>query len=240
MKETFERIPDNFLVGLGKRLRRPLNRWLHNQSAIGAGPFFDENALPGIGLLSDNWEAIRSEAETLLANRAEIPPLGRISPDHRRIARDSSWKSFFLCGYGYKFQANRAKCPATAAVLDRIPGIVVAFFSIFEPGTHVPEHYGMTKALLNVHLGLIVPAGSERCEIRVRDEVRHWSPGRLLIFDETYNHEAWNLTGEPRVVLFLHVRRPMRWAGRLASNLFLAAVRRTTIVQDARRALDAG
>ena len=196
--------------------------------------------LPGIGLLSDNWEMIRTEAEALLVNRAEIPPLGRISPDHRRIARDSSWKSFFLCGHGYKIPANCARCPATAALLDRIPGVVVAFFSIFEPGTHVPEHYGLTKALLNVHLGLIVPNGIYRCEIRVRDEIRRWSPGQLLIFDETYNHEAWNLTDQPRVVLFLHVRRPMRWAGSLVSWLFLAAVRRTTVVQDARRALAAG
>lgn len=240
MRETYQRIPDNFLVKWGKRLRRPLNRWLQGQSTIGAGPFFDEARLPGMALLSENWESIRDEAEALLANPDSIPPLGRISPDHRRIAPDSSWKSFFLCGYGYKPAANRSRCPATVALLDRVPGVVVAFFSIFEPGTHVPDHFGMTKAMLNAHLALIVPRGPGRCELRVRDEVRQWAPGQFLVFDETYSHEAWNLTDEPRVVLFLHVMRPMRWPGRAASRLFIAAVKRTTIVRDARKALEAG
>lgn len=240
MQETYQRIPDNFVVKHGKRLRRVLNRWLHGQSSIGHGPFFGPAEIPGLDALTANWEAIRDEAEVLLVERESIPPLGRISPDHRRIATTSAWKSFFLCGYGYRFEANRARCPATAATLDRIPGVVVAFFSIFEPGTHVPAHFGLTKALLNVHLGLVVPEGPERCELRVRDEFRKWSPGQLLVFDETYDHEAWNLSDKPRVVLFLHVRRPMRWLGRLAGSLFIAAVRRTRVVQDARRALEAG
>lgn len=240
MQETYQRIPDNFVIKHGKRLRRVLNRWLQGQSSVGQGPFFDAARVPGLDALTANWTAIRQEAEALLAERESIPPLGRISPDHRRIASTSAWKSFFLCGHGYQFQENRARCPATAATLDRIPGLVVAFFSIFEPGTHVPAHFGLTKALLNVHLGLIVPDGPERCELRVRDQFRKWSPGELLVFDETFDHEAWNLTTEPRVVLFLHVRRPMHWPGRLAGRLFLSAVRRTSIVQDARRALEAG
>lgn len=239
MQETYQRVPGNFAVTLGKRIRLPINRWLHRHSAIGSGPFFEESQVPGIELLRDNWEAIRAEAEALLANRASIPPLGRISPDHRRIATNSSWKSFFLSGYGFKIAANRARCPATSALLDRVPGVVVAFFSIFEPGTHIPKHRGMSKALLNVHLGLIVPTGQGRCEIRVGNETRRWRSGELMIFDETYDHEAWNLTNEPRVVLFLHVLRPMYWPGRLIGRLFLWAVSRTSIVQDARKALGA-
>jgi beta-hydroxylase len=87
----------------------------------------------------------------------------------------------------------------------------LAFFSVFEPGTHVHEHRGVTKAMLNVHLGLIVPQGPERCEIRVEDQGRGWEPGEYMVFDETFHHEVWNETGEPRVILFPQVMRPMRW-----------------------------
>jgi beta-hydroxylase len=230
----------SFAIRVGSRLRWPINRFLARQSLIGTQPFFDSSQVPGIGVLRENWEAIRDEALAVLAERDKIPPLGSISPNHRRIAHDAAWKSFFFTGYGYKPRANRGKCPRTAALIDQVPNVVVAFFSIFEPGTHVPEHKGVTKALLNVHLALVVPSGPERCEIRVENTRRGWAPGEFLIFDETFTHEVWNQSREPRVVLFLQVLRPMRWPGRLLGGLFLWSLKRTQFVQDARRALEAG
>jgi beta-hydroxylase len=69
---------------------------------------------------------------------------------------------------------------------------------------------------------------------------RGWTPGEYLIFDEAFQHEAWNETEALRVVLFLQVLRPMRWRGRWLAKLFLWCVKRTTFVQDIRRNLDAG
>lgn len=237
--ERYIKDKDTFAVRVGKRLRWPVNRFLARQSLIGTQPFFTEDQVPGLTLLRENWETIRDEARALMADRASVPPLGKISPDHRRLAPDARWKSFFFTGYGYKAEANRARCPKTAALVDQVPNLVVAFFSIFEPGTYVHPHRGVTKAMLNVHLGLLVPPGPERCEIRVVDEVRGWTPGGYLIFDETFEHEVWNETAEPRVVLFLQVQRPMRWRGRWLGKLFLWGVKRTSFVQDVRRALDA-
>lgn len=226
-------------VRIGKRLRWPVNRFLARQSLIGTQPFYEPAQVPGLGALRDNWEMIRDEAVALLADRQAIPPLGRISPDHRHIARTAAWKSFFFTGYGYKAMANRARCPRTAALVDQVPDLVVAFFSIFEPGTRVPPHRGVTKGMLNIHLALVVPRGPGRCEIDVEGEVRRWTPGEYLIFDETFEHEVWNETDEPRVVLFLQVLRPMRWPGRLLGRFFLWCVKRTSFVQDVRRKLAA-
>jgi ornithine lipid ester-linked acyl 2-hydroxylase len=163
----------------------------------------------------------------------------KFPPDHRRIAQNAGWKSLFFEGYGYKSIPNRARCPKTAALIDQVPNVVVAFFSIFEPGTHIAPHYGVTKAMLNVHLALVVPPEPARCEIRVRDEIRRWTPGEFMIFDETFNHEAWNESSQPRLVLFLQVMRPMRWPGRMLGKLFLWSLKRTSYVQDARRAIGA-
>jgi beta-hydroxylase len=235
--EQYIKGKDTLAVRFGKRVRWPLNRFLARQSLIGTQPFFEEEQVPGLDLLRRNWHVIREEAEALMADRGDVPPHGKISPDHRKLAPDASWKSFFFTGYGYRAEANRARCPRTAALVDQVPNLVVAFFSIFEPGAHVHEHRGVTKAMLNVHLGLIVPEG--RCEIRVEDEVRRWTPGEYLIFDETYAHEVWNMTDGPRVVLFLQVLRPMRWRGRALGKFFLWCIRRTSFVQDVRRALAA-
>ena len=230
---------DTLAIRFGKRVRWPLNRFFERQSLIGKQPFFEAAQVPGLDVLRENWHVIREEAAVLMADRTKVPPLGEISPDHRALAPTSAWKSFFFTGYGYKAPANRALCPRTAALVDQVPELVVAFFSVFEPGTHIQEHQGVTKAMLNVHLGLIVPQGPGRCEIRVEDEVRGWTPGEYMIFDETFRHEVWNETGEPRVILFLQVMRPMRWPGRYLGKFFLWCIKRTSFVQDVRRALAA-
>jgi beta-hydroxylase len=237
--EQYAKGSDSFAIQVGKRLRWPVNRFLARQSLIGTQPFFTPSQVPGLDLLRENWHVIRDEALAVMADREAVPPLGKVSPDHRRIASNSSWKSFFFTGYGYQAMQNRARCPRTAALVDHVPNLVVAFYSIFEPGTYVPPHRGVTKGLLNVHLGLIVPDEAGRCQIKVEGEVRGWKPGEYLIFDETFEHEVWNNAGEPRVVLFLQVLRPMRLPGRLLGKFFLWCIKRTSFVQDVRRALAA-
>ena len=66
---------------------------------------------------------------------------------------------------------------------------------------------------MRYHLGLIVPdAPVERVGIRVGDVTVGWIEGRSLVFDDTYEHEAWNDTDETRVVLFVDVVRPLAGA----------------------------
>jgi beta-hydroxylase len=237
MTEQYFRPRQSKAVKFGKRLRKPLNRFLARQSLISTDRFIDPGDVPGLDVLKENWEAIRDEALAVMAGNEEVPSLGRISPDHRRIAPDEAWKSFFFNAYGYSSLVNRSRCPRTAEVIDKVPNVVVAFYSIFDTGTRIPLHKGVTKAMLNVHLGLSVPPEKDACGIRVEGEVRHWQEGELLVFDETNRHEAWNDSSQPRIVLFLQVMRPMNWLGRLVGKAFLALVKRTTYVQDVRKAL---
>lgn len=227
------------LIAFGKKARHSINRFLAKTSLIPNDPFIDPRWIPGIDRLASDWTSIRAELDGLMATRSNIPPLGSISPDHRRIAPNDAWRSFFFVGHGFRVVDNCQRCPKTAALIDQVPGVVVAFFSIFEPHTHVPPHRGVTKAMLNVHLPLIVPTGPGKCELWANEQVRNWHEGELLVLDETWQHEAFNLTDEVRVVLFLQVKRPMRWHGRLVGNLFLWAMRQTSYVKDARNAIAA-
>jgi beta-hydroxylase len=96
-----------------------------------------------------------------------------------------------------------------------------AFFSILAPGKRLPPHRGPYKGVLRLHLGLLVPQPRERCGIRVANEVRHWDEGKALIFDDTFEHEAWNETGGVRVVLFVDLVRPMRLHARALNSLMI-------------------
>ncbi len=232
----YKRGKQSFWVRRGKKLRKPINRWLARRSLIPDEPIVDPALVPGIDRLSADWTVIREELLPLLIDRSDIPAFGKISPDHRRIAHSDHWKSFFFEGYGFASEPNRKRCPRTAAMLDQVPGLVVAFFSIMEPGTHVPRHRGLTKAWLNCHLPLVVPRKG-RCEMQVADRVVQWREGKWLVFDETNPHEVWNHTDEARVVLFLQVRRPMSTLGRIAGRIIYELIRHSSFVQDARKAL---
>src|SRR5665213_2496340 len=101
---------------------------------------YPNSTFPWTGYLETNTPAIRAEAEVLLQDRMSVPSVREISPDHAKIAVDEKWRSFFLWGYGVRIDANCARCPETAKILEKIPGLLTAFYSVMLAGAHVPRH----------------------------------------------------------------------------------------------------
>lgn len=189
-------------------------------------------------MLEREWETIRDEALAVLRQRDAVPPLREISPDHARLAAyDNKWQSFFIWGYGYKLAGNAARCPRTTALVERIPGLKSAFFSIHAPGVHIPLHKGVTFAMITCHLGLIIPQEREKCRMNVENQTQYWTPGKTLVFDDTYEHEVWNDTDEDRVILLIQFTRPLRAPGKQLASFFLWLIRMSPFVQDAKRAV---
>jgi aspartyl/asparaginyl beta-hydroxylase (cupin superfamily) len=227
----------SLLYRFGKRCRPAFDRALAAFSQVGDAPVLDPAAFPWTAALAAGTEAIRAEATAALGELTAVPPLRDISPDHRRIAEPDRWRAYFLTAYGYRVEENCRACPQTARLIRDVPGLNSAFFSILKPGAHIPQHRGVTKAILTCHLGLKTPQ-SGRCEMMVGGVTTTWREGRCLVFDDTYPHEVWNDTDDIRVVLLIQFRRPVRLPGRLLGNLFLAGVRHSPFVQEGRRRLE--
>jgi ornithine lipid ester-linked acyl 2-hydroxylase len=221
-------------IRLGKKLRRLFDRLIASSSLVSNDPVLDVRDFAWTQGLRDHWQAIRAEAEAVALRHS--PSLAAVSPDHRRIAAADQWKSFFLWGYGYRIDDNADRCPLTTALVERVPGLNSAFFSILAPGTHIPRHRGVTKGLVTCHLGLIVPRDGD-VRMRVGDRTVRWAEGETLVFDDTYPHEVWNDTDGTRVVLLIQFARPLRHPGRFFADLFLGLIRRSPFVQEARRNL---
>jgi beta-hydroxylase len=211
-----------------------MDRIIASGSLIGNDPIFDDATFEWTRQMRDDWESIRAEARGLLSNVAEVPPLRLVSPDHRRIMLEDNWRSFFLWGYGYKVEENCRRCPKTAALVESIPGLNSAFFSILMPGSHIRSHRGPTKALVTCHLGLMVPEEGG-CRMTLAGGEIGWQEGEWLIFDDTYRHEVRNDTASPRIILLIQVRRPVRGVGKLMADFFLGGIRRSPFVQEGRR-----
>ncbi|GAB4131441.1 MAG: aspartyl/asparaginyl beta-hydroxylase domain-containing protein [Cyanobacteria bacterium J069] len=199
-----------FAIRQGERLVRSLENLISEYSSVGDSTFFESSHFPWVSLLESNWQAIRQEVDRLLIDVYSIPNFQDISTDQISITQDNLWKTYFLYGYGYKAEQNCQRCPKTTRLVEQIPGMKTAFFSILLPHKQIPEHRGPYKGLLRYHLALKVPAASEQCGIRVGNQVRHWQEGKSLVFDDTFPHAAWNKTNDIRVILFLDFVRPMR------------------------------
>lgn len=169
--------------------------------------------------LEQNWSLIRGEVARLMMRKN--PPASHATGDAAAIAQDRAWKTFSLISYGFAADETTAQCPETSRLLDKVPGLVTAMFSVLEPGRHLPPHRGPYNGLMRLHLGLIIPEASEDVGIRVADQVQHWQEGRALILDDTFEHEAWNDTDQTRVVLFVDFVRPLRFPARLLNWLVL-------------------
>jgi ornithine lipid ester-linked acyl 2-hydroxylase len=218
-------------IRLGSRLRPHLDQMMAPFSIVGNDPVLDDRHFPWAAALRAHWRAIRKEALAVTRNPEAVPTLSSISPDHQRIGADQGWRSFFLIGYGARIERNIARCPVTAGLLARIPGLNSGFFSVLRPGTHIPRHTGVTKGLVTCHLGLVVPPGPLRMKVDER-ELR-WREGETLFFDDTYPHEVWNDTPGTRIVLLVQVERPLRQPGKAIARAFLGGIRRSAFVQDA-------
>jgi aspartate beta-hydroxylase len=179
-------------------------------------PFYDREGFDWAAALEAGTDAIRAEVESLLARGADFRPYvegekDRPRSDFHGLQGDPSWTAFYLWKNGAFVEENAALCPNTADAIRRVPLSAIGsrtpsvFFSLLRPGAHIPPHHGMLNSRLICHLPLIVPAGGW---LRVGGETRFWEEGRLLVFDDSIEHEARNPSDELRIVLIFDIWRP--------------------------------
>ena len=116
------------------------------------------------------------------------------------------WNVFYLALHEVDCDENCSLCPTTARLLSELPrSYRHAFFSALTPGTHIIKHHGPTNKKLRVHLPLL---GTEGAELRVADERVAIERDRCLVFDDSFEHEAWHRGASTRIVLVFDVWHP--------------------------------
>ncbi|HEX9505797.1 MAG TPA: aspartyl/asparaginyl beta-hydroxylase domain-containing protein [Acidimicrobiia bacterium] len=220
---------------VGDRILKCVNRAIARQSLLPDRRFYDPAEFPWVRHLEANWKVIRAELDQVLTYRDALPNFQEISTDQYNLTDDDRWKTYFFWGYGFRSDANCARCPETARLVESIPGMETAMFSILSPHKRIPPHDGPYKGVLRYHLGLTIPDADDHVGIKVGGEVAHWREGGSLLFDDTFEHEAWNDTDETRVVLFVDVVRPLREPMKTFNALVIKAIAFSPFVQDAKR-----
>lgn len=178
--------------------------------------FFEREEFDWVRDLEDATGEILDELQALLSESAPFRPY--VENDANRPLRNfhglnesRAWTALYLWKDGSFVPEIGDRCPATVRAIGKVPLARIGertpsvFFSRLEPGAHIPPHTGMLNSRLICHLPLIVPAGGW---LRVGNETRAWQRGKLLIFDDSIEHEARNASDEVRIVLIFDIWRP--------------------------------
>ena len=210
-----------------------LDGYFRRHSLVGDRTFFDTAQFPWIPTFEAHWPVIRRELDGLLCHREMLPSFQQIATPERHLSSDDGWKTYFFFGYGLEIRHTPERCPETARLIRQIPGMTTALFSFLAPGKRLPPHRGPYGGVLRYHLALKIPEPAGLCGLRVGTDVRHWEEGRSLVFDDAYEHEAWNDTEEVRAVLFLDFKRPLHGLARHLNDFLITLVRLSPYIRDA-------
>jgi beta-hydroxylase len=203
------------------------------RTPTGRTEFFDPTQFPWVPAVEARADEIRAELDVLLQRVDDLPNFQDIQEEQRMLTHDDRWKVFLFYGYGYRADGNCRRCPRTAEILESIPGMTTAMFSVLLPHKHIPPHVGPWKGVLRYHLALRTPPDEASARIRVGSRTEHWRAGRSLIFDDTFEHEAWNDSDEIRVVLFVDVIRALPWYLAAPNRAFIGAIRHSPFIKRA-------
>jgi aspartate beta-hydroxylase len=178
-------------------------------------PYFDRGLFPWIDAFEAQTDRIRAELQAVLTSdsgRERVFSSEELEAQNLRGQQGPvSWTGYYFYRHGERRGENCDRCPQSAAAIDALPLSAVpghgpeVLFSVFTPGTHLLPHQGVTNTRVVGHLPLIVPP---HCALNVGGELHEWQEGRVVVFDDTYEHEAWNRSTELRVVLIFDLWNP--------------------------------
>ncbi|XP_068568859.1 aspartyl/asparaginyl beta-hydroxylase isoform X3 [Cebidichthys violaceus] len=184
-------------------------RSLYNVDGLKAQPWWTSRETGYSDLvraLERNWKTIREEALNMMNHST-----GSFVPEEENLREKGEWGQYTLWQQGKKVGNACQSVPKTCSLLERFTEATGCKrgqikFSVMHPGTHVWPHTGPTNCRLRMHLGLVVP--KHGCKIRCTDQTREWEEGRVLIFDDSFEHEVWQEADSYRLIFIVDVWHP--------------------------------
>uniref|UniRef100_I3K6Z0 Aspartate beta-hydroxylase n=1 Tax=Oreochromis niloticus TaxID=8128 RepID=I3K6Z0_ORENI len=213
--DALQRVGDNSAYDwyeLGHKRGHFASLWqrsLYNVNGLKAQPWWtakETGYTDLVKVLERNWKTIRDEALAVLDQNT-----GHFVPEEENLREKGDWGQYTLWQQGRKVGNACQGVPKTCALLERFPEATGCKrgqikFSVMQPGTHVWPHTGPTNCRLRMHLGLVIP--KRGCKIRCTNETRYWEEGKVLIFDDSFEHEVWQEAESYRLIFIVDVWHP--------------------------------
>ncbi|MFN8284403.1 MAG: aspartyl/asparaginyl beta-hydroxylase domain-containing protein [Chitinophagales bacterium] len=187
----------------------PENNWFHveeilankvSTSYTGKFPaYFDASNYSWTALLPENYEQILKEFE-LFNEQHHLQPYF-----YKAQAKNTGkWKTLPLITWNIT-RKNLKHFPNTKQILDKIPGLVSASFSMLEAGGEIVKHRGDTDAHIRTHLCLYTATDNTKIAFNVNNISKNWETGKCLLFCDAHVHGGYNHSNEDRLVMIIDV-----------------------------------
>lgn len=191
---------------------------------------FNPKDFPWTENFRTNWQNIRNEYLDYVKTNV-VPTHSEINSIVASCDKKNGWKTLYLRAFGIDTKIA-SQFPKTMELINTAP-CTLAFFSVLEPGAKLVPHVGIYKGVIRYHLGLIIPTNWSKCFINVDGHVLNWLEGSDIMFDDMFIHYVQNNTNEPRVILFLDIKRDFHnYFLNKANDLFLKFIKSNDVLND--------
>ncbi|MFF1308073.1 aspartyl/asparaginyl beta-hydroxylase domain-containing protein [Streptomyces sp. NPDC058307] len=170
-------------------------------------PYGHPELAPVVHAFEANHAAIKKELETAWAARRKA-----FSDYEHYLTRQSDWQALYLFRKGGLVNESADTVPTAFQVLKeeavdtgKLCPLLECHFSTLLPGAAIAPHCDLWNFSINLHLAVDIP---EECGITVAGETRSWVEGTCLLFDYSFEHEAWNGGPRPRTCLLVDLWHP--------------------------------
>ena len=152
---------------------------------------------------AENGAAFRAEALALLEARGYEA--------HEGLQDPAKPKWSYADVDDSTLEVSRPTIDRAVAAVRRTCGLQAAGISRLEPGAAIRPHTGPTNRRWTLHLGLVVDAADvDRLTLTVAGTARAgaWVQGKVVLFDDSYEHDVVHAGARDRVVLDLSIDHP--------------------------------
>ncbi|MEU9862162.1 aspartyl/asparaginyl beta-hydroxylase domain-containing protein [Streptomyces sp. NPDC047971] len=170
-------------------------------------PYAYPELQPLVTALEENHAQIKAEQELAWEQRRAA-----FSDYEHYLVRQRNWQALYLYRDGALNEEAAATAPTAYKVLkehavdtDVICPLLESHFSTLLPGAAIKPHCDLWNFSINLHLAVDIPEGAA---IRVAEETRSWEEGKCLLFDYSFEHEAWNDGDRTRTCLLADLWHP--------------------------------
>jgi len=198
-----------------------------------AAPLYPCDHFDFCKLLEQSVAVIQAEWRALLASSAGHNALSANPVES--IVSSGSWTEFNINKKGRRNATSCEHMPRTCDLVEQatqatsllndpnnpngprpISGEIE--FLVMSPGTHLKRHCGTSNQRLTLHLAIDAPADGNS-KLRVADQYYSWKTGKAVIFDDSFEHEAWNNSTSTRTVLYMSFWHPQLWSQLVPNTL---------------------
>lgn len=179
-------------------LQRPVSRYV---PGLTSKPWYDTKDYPFIVLIEAGYEDIRSELMINLQERHHL-----FTGETENLHVGGEWTELRLKSSGYGYTKYVEYFPKTMQHIQKCGQTFTSIkFSSIQPGTHIRTHTGPSNERLRLHLCLVHTGGAK---IRVGTDWHTWEEGKVIMFDDSWEHEVIHTGQEMRIVLILDIWHP--------------------------------